>query len=314
MHRTERFSAILAFDLMGAGGLAWRIAREFGIPAAGWALGSDVRPDAGSPRGREVADTLRHLDLVLYQSHELRSAAAGLMGVPSASMPAEKHVVLPHGIPLPPPIDRDRFRAQTRKEWGVEDGDLAVVYTGRLIESKGVFELLSAFAEALRTNSRLISILLGSSPDFDETSAIRERLDAQPDLAARVRILPSVHPDRVWEQLCGADIFAFPSHGEGMPNSLLEAMAMGVPAISFAIPAVLDIDIGRGVLRLVPPRDAGRLAEAILELSASESERRRLGELGHAEVIERFSIRRNVVAAAERLSRLPLRSGIHKAD
>ncbi len=307
MHQRERFDAILAFDLMGVGGLAWRIGRALGIPAAGWALGSDVRASVGSQRGRDVAKTLRRLELVFYQSEELRDAAAGLLETRSRELPVERHIVLPHGIPPPPPLDREHWRSKTREEWGVATGQLVVLYTGRLIEAKGVFDLLTAFALAAGTNQRLTCVLLGSSPEFDESETLRATIRARPELAERLKVFPAIHPDRVWEQLCGADIFAFPSHNEGMPNSLLEAMAMGVPAVAFGIPAAREIDAGRGVLRLVPPFDVRQLADALRELAASEPERRRLGNAGFVEVTKRFSIQKNIAVAASHLARLTTR-------
>ena len=113
---------------------------------------------------------------------------------------------------------------------------------------------------------------MGSHPAFDETIAVQKYLDKIPAVKERVRLLPACAQDKVWEYLCAADIFAFPStyKGEGMPNSLLEAMVMGLPAVAFAIPPVLEIEAGtRRTHVLVPPlRLARLLAEAILRLAA----------------------------------------------
>jgi hypothetical protein len=78
MHCRTRFDAIISFDLMGAGGVAWRLGRDLNIPASGWATGGDIRVPASSSHGRAVIRTLQNLDLVFYQSHELLEIAAGL--------------------------------------------------------------------------------------------------------------------------------------------------------------------------------------------------------------------------------------------
>ena len=54
MHRRAGFDAILSFDLLGTGGLAWRLGRELGIPAAGYATGDDVTVPPASTWGRRV--------------------------------------------------------------------------------------------------------------------------------------------------------------------------------------------------------------------------------------------------------------------
>src|SRR5262245_49327391 len=65
------FDAIVSFDLLQAGGLAWRLARDVGIPASGWACGSDLRQPKGSALERVVLRAIARLDLIFYQSREL---------------------------------------------------------------------------------------------------------------------------------------------------------------------------------------------------------------------------------------------------
>src|SRR5206468_1380786 len=136
-----------------------------------------------------------------------------------------------------------------------------------------------------------------------------------PHLKGRVRLLRSCSPDRVWEFLCAADIFAFPSHREGMPNSLLEAMAMGIPAVTFAIPPVLEIEAGTSCLAMVPMMDSARLAEAILRLAGSPSERALIAERGKTRVLQGFMLRENTAEALRRLKLIVERravSGAHR--
>jgi len=304
MHRRAHFDAVLAFDLLSAGGLAWRIGQLLSRPVAGWALGSDVRTEPGTPTGRAVAETLRRLDLVLYQSEELKSVAARLLGEEGSRLSGGRHVVLPHGIPAPPELDRGKCRREARAAWGVSNEDIVVLYQGRFLRSKGVFELLAAFAAAAAADRRLNCVCIGASPGFDESAEVRALIDADARLSSRVRLLPACEPSQVWRNLCGADLFAFPSHREGMPNSLLEAMAMGVPAVAFAIPPVREIDGGEGAVRLVEPLDERGLADAIQALAAAPEERERLARVGRARVLHGFMVRRNVAAAADLAARL----------
>ena len=98
----------------------------------------------------------------------------------------------------------------------------------------------------------------------------------------RTLLLPACPPDRVWEYLCGADLFVLPTYREGMPNSLLEAMAMGVPSVASSIPPILDIDHTGAGLVTVPPRDAARLLSELVRLADSPFERLRVGQNGKA--------------------------------
>ena len=60
--------------------------------------------------------TLKRLDLVFYQSQELREKAAALLRIAPDEMPGERHLVLPRGIPEPPLLDRGRIREEIRTE------------------------------------------------------------------------------------------------------------------------------------------------------------------------------------------------------
>jgi glycosyltransferase involved in cell wall biosynthesis len=79
-------------------------------------------------------------------------------------------------------------------------------------------------------------------------------------------------------------------------------MAMGVPSIAFAIPAVLEIDAGTGSILTVPPMDTLRFAEAILHLASAPDERRQIGEKGRAQVLQRFLVQKNMAKAVQGLA------------
>jgi glycosyltransferase involved in cell wall biosynthesis len=123
-------------------------------------------------------------------------------------------------------------------------------------------------------------------------------------------LLPACPPDRVWEYLCGADLFVLPTyHPEGMPNSLLEAMAMGIPSIASSIPPILEIDHTGAGLVTVPPRDPARLLRELLRLGDSPSERLRVGQNGRACISGRFDVNQNMARALQILARATKRHG-----
>jgi glycosyltransferase involved in cell wall biosynthesis len=301
-NREIPFDAILSFDLLGAGGIAWRVGRDLGIPACGWATGNDVKVPRSSAKGRAVIRALKSLDAVFYQSQELLEKAADLLGITPGQMCADRHSVLPRGILDPPALPRAKTRERTRAELGVQDDQALVVSTGRIFREKGVFDLLKSLSLALAKSPAIVCRIIGSLPAFDETVAVQRQLDADPNLKGRVKLLPACNSDKIWEYLCAADIFAFTSHNEGMPNSLLEAMAMGVPAIAFAIPPVLELEGGTGALIGVAPFNSALFSEAILRLAVSPGERTHLGEAGRTRVMDRYMLRKNMAAALERLA------------
>jgi glycosyltransferase involved in cell wall biosynthesis len=302
MHSRAHFDAIISFDLIATGGLAWRIAKDLSIPASGWATGDDIRVTPCSPHGRVVIQALKRLDLVFYQSRELHGRAPDFLGIQLSQMSPNRHVVLSRGIPAPPALPKLEVRKQIRAKWRITEDVLAVLYIGRIVRDKGMFELLDAISLAIARQKHLICVLVGSTPGFDESSSVRSRIERDPALREHVTILPACPPDKVWEYLCAADIFVFPSHQEGMPNSLLEALAMGLPAVAFAIPPVLEIEAGRNGLFLVPPFNSNLYSEAILQLAASSDRRVQMGERGRSEIMNRFMVKKNMALAVQHLT------------
>lgn len=306
-HKVEPYDAILAFNLIGAGGLAWRLARRLGIPAAGWATGNDVRVPANSAHGRAVRIALQCLDLKFYQSAELLEQAARLCGLPQEVFSTKRDVVLARGIE-PPPAPAPEARRSLRGRLGVRPDQLMVLFVGRIVKAKGVFELVDAIRLARRERGEITCVLVGAQAGFDDSAELLEHVRATPELAPHVQLLPACAPAAVWQYLNAADLFAFPSHREGMPNSLLEAMAAGLPALAYAIAPVLEIDNRLDALKLVPSRNLEELAGSLVELARNPDLRRRVAATGKTRVLGHYHVKRSMAEAVRRLNALAGRS------
>lgn len=143
------------------------------------------------------------------------------------------------------------------------DAPLRLVYIGRLVAQKGLFETLAAVA-FLRDAGRALRLdIAGSGPAQPALLAQIEHYQ----LGAIVRFhgpLTGSDKTRLWQ---GADVLVFPTyHPEGLPYALLEAMAAGTPAITCAVGAIPDV-MQHGVHGLfVLPQDVPMLADAIVRL------------------------------------------------
>ncbi len=201
-------------------------------------------------------------------------------GLAAGTTTAQQAVVIPNAV------DVGRFeRAPGQGEPPV------VLSVGRLKEPKdyGTF----ARALALLEPGSFAAQIAGDGPDRDEVEALLPAgsalLGDRSDVAAL---------------LAGADVFVLPSRSEGMPLSVLEAMAAGLPVVASAVGGVPELVVDGETGLLVPPGDEDALAEALARLLADPALRRRLGAAGHARALERFDVggfRRAHVELYERL-------------
>ena len=147
-----------------------------------------------------------------------------------------------------------------------------LVSVGRLVRLKGFDTLLRGVAVARTAVPDLGLWIVG---DGEEGPALR-RLCAELDLASAVRFCGERRDVGTW--LRAADVFVLSSTSEGLPISLLEAMAAGLPAIVTDVGALPEVVTLSGAGRIVPVRDVACLANAIVDFADRRQELTALGE------------------------------------
>ncbi|MGB5080356.1 MAG: glycosyltransferase family 4 protein [Burkholderiales bacterium] len=165
---------------------------------------------------------------------------------------------------------------------------LRLVYVGRLVRAKGLFEIVEALSELKRAGREFVFFVAGEGEDHGELMAASEKAALQD----RVRFLGSVfaaEKRRLWLQ---SDVFVFPSYMEGLPYSLLEAMAAGCVPIATPVAAIPDVmrDGEHGLF--VPARDPGALAIAVATLDDDRERLIRLARAARRRVLEQYTVAR----------------------
>jgi len=165
----------------------------------------------------------------------------------------------------------------------IDPGQRLLLGVGRLVEQKGFDLLIAAFDKLAHRFTQWLLVILGEGP-------LRRKLEGQVKahgLQKRV-LLPGV-AGNIGDWYERADIYVMSSRFEGFGNTLLEALAYGVPAVSFDCPTGPSDIIRQGVDGfLVPPGDVENLARTLERLMGDQALRRRLGEQA-VDVRERFS-------------------------
>jgi glycosyltransferase involved in cell wall biosynthesis len=176
-----------------------------------------------------------------------------------------------------PGVDVDRFSPDA--DAVLTSGDeAAVLFVGRLVEGKGLFDLMAAFRE-VRDDAHLYLIGRG-----DET-AVQHRAE-QLDIADSVTLLGTVEHDNLPGYYAACDVFCLPSHYETFGLVNVEAMACGAPVLTTDIPAIREYVTHGETGYLVDPGDVNALASGLNELLSSPRLRGDLGRSGRETALQ----------------------------
>lgn len=181
-------------------------------------------------------------------------------------------------------VDVERFRpaasaaerVTTRRALGAPDDVVVILMVGRLVAEKGYLELF----QAMRQIDAVLWVA-GERLPSDHASAIDAALAEiarDPALSRRIRLLG--YRDDVPALMRAADIFTLPSHREGMPRSIIEAMVSGLPVVATDIRGAREEVVPSETGALVPAGDARALADALGRLAADPGLRARQGAAG----------------------------------
>jgi glycosyltransferase involved in cell wall biosynthesis len=199
-------------------------------------------------------------------------------------------------------IDVDRVGgiepANVRAEFWMPTHAPIIGNIGALVPHKGQRHLIDAIPLVMRELQDARLVIVGEGE-------LRPALEHQiRDLHLEKHvILTGFRPD-VLSLLKGFDVFVMSSVTEGLGTSLLDAMAAGRPIVATTAGGIPEVVVDGETGLLVPPRDPHKLADAIVALLRSPSDRDRMGRAGLTRVRERFSVERMVagtVAVYEQL-------------
>lgn len=219
-------------------------------------------PTSAKLRGLELINgpALRLMD------HVVALSPLSLEQLRGAGLDINRSTLIENGLDLPAPAP-DFSAADLRASLGVGPDQTLLVRACRLVPAKGIDLLLRAMARQVsRHDLRLV--LAGEGPAKDDLRQLAARLD----LGDRVTF--AGHRDDVPDLLRAADLMVLSSREEGLPSSMLQAMALGVPLVA--------ANVGGGIRRLIQPASTGWLVRGgdLDELSLAVTEALDSPELG----------------------------------
>ncbi len=177
-----------------------------------------------------------------------------------------------------------------------------VIAIGRLSPEKGFAVLIEAVAKLRRRGNDLDLQIIGEGP---ERGALEAQIAAL-GIGNSVGLVGELTPGDVRRELAASDVFAMPSFNEGLPISIMEAMAVGVPVVTTWIAGIPELAREGNTALTVPPADAEPLAQAIQRLLQDEPLRLKLARAARTLVEQQHDLDRCGETAARLLKWTPV--------
>lgn len=166
---------------------------------------------------------------------------------------------------------------------GKEKNNTQILWIGRFTPGKGVEYLIDAFNTLIKDFPDVKLNMIGKGPLKNEI----EQKIRDLDLCGSINIKEFVPNTDLPETYQSSDVFVLPSLDEGVPRTILEAMACGVPVVCTELPQLVAIVKGCGIL--VPLKDPQALAEALSKIISDRELGQKLGEAGRTKVVKNYS-------------------------
>lgn len=179
-------------------------------------------------------------------------------------------------------------RTARRVGWGIPSGAVVIGCVARLVPVKDHATLIHAFAQLRQAtpNVHLVLIGDGESRPALEAQTVTEGVRDHVTFAGELRGGENHHR--------AFDVSVLCSHSEGFPNSLVEAMAAGVPIVATRVGGIVDAVADGDNGLLVPVQGAAELTGALRQLATDAPLRERMGDIGRTRARERYTAREAV--------------------
>jgi glycosyltransferase involved in cell wall biosynthesis len=271
--RKWRPDVILAFFGVPGGAVAWLIKKLSGIPYLVSLRGGDVpgfRPYDFAFYHRLIGPLLH----IVWK--EAGGVVANSQGLKELAVNFDRNVdinIVPNGV------DVGRFVLNKNRDWDKP----RLLWVGRLVYQKGLDILFNALGGLSLVPWTLT--LVGDGPQRNNL----EQIAIRREIVDRIEFLGWLPKDELLRHYRDSNLFVFPSRHEGMPNSVLEAMASGLPVIASDISGNEELVIPGITGLLVPPGDTNALEDALRDLLSDPVRRKQMGSVARERVENHYT-------------------------
>jgi len=294
-NKKKKFDAVLGVDMTSGAQAAVSLGKTLKIPVATLAIGSDVmiRAQTNPLVKKEISRILNHVQLPMGVSADICDKLSRIG--PADLMPLTVYLGKPKDY-----LDTNKNKAKLREHFGWKQNETVAIYAGRLSVEKGISELASVAKKLLLRYPKLRIVCLGNGPLLKELQKINHTISGDNSLTTPGWIDPS----EVASYMAASDFLVFPSHNEGMPQVVIEAMNMGMPVIGTRIGGIPEAVIHNETGLLIDVNAPEQLEAAMIKLIEDKAFQKTAGHAGQARAAGVFNPEKNAQNMAHALYNL----------
>jgi len=263
----------------GYAGLMFR--KKYRFPVICSLLGSDINvyPNYKPLTLNLTKKAISNIDQLISVSQSLKFVAE------SIALPKREIEVVYMGCDINKFINNKESRKNIREKLYISPKEVVLLFVGSLLKQKGIFDLVEAFNQTYKKYKNLRLIFVGKGFAYSE---IVNKLN-ELQFKNKIYIVGEKSHNKIPDWLNASDIFVFPSHSEGLPNVVIEAMACGKPVIATKVGGIPEaVQDGKSGI-LIEKGDIKALSNAINYLIRNKQIRISMGNKGRKIVEEKFT-------------------------
>jgi glycosyltransferase involved in cell wall biosynthesis/predicted ATP-grasp superfamily ATP-dependent carboligase len=296
LNRNHAFDAVLGYGFPTNAYTAARIAEELNRPSVVWAIGSDVNTSASISSGNTAItrEIVKRSTVVLTESDALRVKLKQLC-------PHARNIQRYYkGIDINFLHQVGESREGLRARFGILAESKCMVTVGAVHRAKGVWEFFETFRTLASEDETVVAVVAGDGPDREALrTAAREA-----GLEHRFLLTGEISREDVGRLLKAADVMLFPSHSEGLPNAVMEALAARLPVVATDVGGIREVIRPERTGLLVPKEDVPAMVNAVRQMLDEPSFARSTASAGQERILRDFDVDKNVYILRDMLAQL----------
>ncbi len=281
-HKEKPFDVIFAIQLFPEADMAVRFSRLLNIPAVGLGIGTDVNSITSQ-------EEVKYNKFVRICKNLEGTLACGKSVARKIDSVCDKNTETVYGVLDPEVFKPVEDKKRLREELVISTDKFILLFAGHLNKAKGIYELVDAFNDLKKNIPNTLLYICGDGGERNNLSDYIEKKE----LNGQVNALGNVHPEKMHKWMQASDIFVLPSHTEGVPNVVMEAMACGTPVVTTRVGGIPDaIGENNGAI-LIEPKKVDELTEALIKILENDSLRKELSVKAREKALKDFTVQHN---------------------